>query len=164
MAPCTVDHFALSRSSHLLRALRGRCVCPTPQKPQLLEPIIERLRGVVIENRPALAVLEQYDNPQTLHYVDPPYMLETRGKRCAGVVYSHEMNDFDHEQMAGALLNLKGMIVVSGYRCELYDQLFAGWQRIDRGSHADGARDRTESLWVSPNSVIRPSLFGDNTG
>lgn len=127
--------------------------------PAMLEPIIERLRGVVIENRPALDVMRQYDNPQALHYVDPPYVLETRGKRCAGVVYSHEMEDSDHEAMAGVLRELEGMIIVSGYRCDLYDQLFAGWQRVERSTHADGAHDRIECLWISPNAIQRPTLW-----
>lgn len=35
------------------------------------------------------------------------------------------------------------------YRCELYDEIFDGWQRIDAATHADGARDRVESLWFS---------------
>lgn len=129
--------------------------------PAILEPIIDRLRGVVIENRPAMDVMRQYDNPEALHYVDPPYVLSTRGKRCAGVVYAHEMDDSDHREMAGVLLELKGMVVVSGYRCDLYDELFAGWQRLDRATHADGARDRIESLWISPNTIRRPTLFAE---
>jgi DNA adenine methylase len=44
---------------------------------------------------------------------------------------------------------LQGAVVVSGYRCPLYDELFDGWQRIDAAAHADGARDRVESLWLS---------------
>ena len=39
--------------------------------------------------------------------------------------------------------------MVSGYRCPLYDELFADWQRVDIATHADGARGRTESLWLS---------------
>ena len=43
----------------------------------------------------------------------------------------------------------RGPVVVSGYRCPLYDELFADWQRVDIATHADGARGRTESLWLS---------------
>ena len=61
------------------------------------------------------------------------------------------MTDADHERLADALHALAGPVVLSGYRCGLYDRLFAGWQRVDRVALADGARDRVESLWLSPN-------------
>lgn len=131
--------------------------------PAILERIIARLRGVVIENRPALDVMQQYDNPQALHYVDPTYVFSTRGKRTAGVVYKHEMSDKDHAEMAAVLHDLTGMVVLSGYRSKLYDELFAGWQRVERSTHADGARDRVECLWISPSAVQRPTLFMEAT-
>ncbi|MEB5074311.1 DNA adenine methylase, partial [Pseudomonas aeruginosa] len=42
--------------------------------PDTLTAITERLQGVVIENRDALALMEYHDRPNTLHYVDPPYV------------------------------------------------------------------------------------------
>jgi len=106
---------------------------------------------VVIENRDAVACMLQHDSPQTLHYVDPPYVHDTRSLRTRAPAYRHEMTDGQHELLASALRNLSGMVVVSGYRCDLYDRLYAGWQRIDIAAHADGARPRLESLWLSPN-------------
>jgi len=41
------------------------------------------------------------------------------------------------------------MVMLSGYRCDLYDELYADWQRIDRKVVADGARPRTECLWFN---------------
>lgn len=116
--------------------------------PDALHGIIDRLRGVLIENRDALDLMPQHDSDQTVFYVDPPYVAETRDK---GNDYRHEMTNSDHERLAQLLHSLKGSVVVSGYGCELYDSLFAGWQRIERAAHADGARDRTEVLWLSPN-------------
>ena len=52
----------------------------------------------------------------------------------------------------------KGMVIVSGYPCELYDELFGDWRRLDKRHHADGAQDRTECLWFSPNLEVM-SLF-----
>ena len=118
--------------------------------PTVLEQICERLRGVVIENMPAVELIRKFDGPQTLHYVDPPYVLETRNERNAGQTYKHEMNNQQHTEMAQTLNECRGYVIVSGYRCDLYDQLFGGWQRIDKATHADGAKDRTESLWLSP--------------
>lgn len=108
--------------------------------------IIERLRGVVIENKPALEVIAQHDSPDTLTYCDPPYVAETRD---AGGDYAFEMNDADHRELAAFLKTLRGGVIVSGYACDLYDlELYAGWDRIEKASLADGARPRTEVLWM----------------
>lgn len=36
-----------------------------------LSPIIDRLRGVVIENKPAADIIATHDGEKTIHYVDP---------------------------------------------------------------------------------------------
>lgn len=118
--------------------------------PDCLRVTIQRLRGVVIENRDALAVMQAHDCDEALHYVDPPYVHSTRQMRTRAPAYRHEMDDAQHLALGAALADLRGMVVVSGYRSELYDTMFDGWQRIDAAAHADGARDRVESLWLSP--------------
>jgi DNA adenine methylase len=119
--------------------------------PAHLRAVVQRLRGVVIENRDALEVMQRHDSADTVHYVDPPYVHSTRNLRSRAPSYRHELNDAQHQQLAAACAGLRGMVVVSGYRCDLYDAAFKGWQRIDRAAHADGAKDRVESLWLSPN-------------
>ncbi|WP_023873968.1 MULTISPECIES: DNA adenine methylase [Pandoraea] len=119
--------------------------------PDCLRAVIGRLRGVVIENRDAVACMRQHDGPETLHYVDPPYVHSTRKLATHAPAYRHEMNDDQHRELAESLCGLQGMVVLSGYRCDLYDELFKGWARIDGRAHADGARPRVESLWLSPN-------------
>ena len=118
--------------------------------------IIERLRGVVIEHRDGAEAILQHDAEDTLHYVDPPYPFSTRriGNPYCKKGYRHEMADAQHEQLAEILHGLRGMVVVSGYRCDLYDRLFAGWRMHERIAHADGARRRTEVLWISPNTPV----------
>lgn len=125
--------------------------------PMTLEQVSERFAGVIIENLPACDVLRMYDGPDTLHYVDPPY---PHSARCDSARYRHEMSDDDHRELAQVLRDLRGMVVLSGYPCELYDrELYPDWQRIERAALADGARKRTEVLWISPNAVTRPQLF-----
>lgn len=118
--------------------------------PAHLRAVIQRLRGVVIEQREAADVMRAHDSEQALHYVDPPYVHDTRSLRTRAPAYRHEMTDQQHEELASVLHSLRGRVVLSGYRCPLYDRLFAGWRRIDVAAHADGARDRVESLWLSP--------------
>lgn len=131
--------------------------------PAALSAIIDRLRGVTIENRTALEVVLHHDDPRTLHYVDPPYPNETRSDRWAGRAYRHEMTDDDHRELAEVLHSVQGMVVISGYGCDLYDrELYPDWRRVEKETHADGARDRTEVLWLSPScdTLAALPLFG----
>lgn len=134
--------------------------------PDSLDIATDRLRGVVIESRPAIDVMARHDSAQTLHYVDPPYLHETRTRahRRAdnGGVYRHELTDDDHAQLLAFLRTLKGMVVLSGYPAPLYDQALPDWRRIERAALADGALPRTEVLWLNPaaaKACPSPDLF-----
>jgi len=123
--------------------------------PAHVHALVERLRGVVIENRDAVKVLQQHDTPATLHYVDPPYPHSTRSHHVItkrrGKGYRHEMTDAEHRALAEVLRGLEGMVVLSGYPCDLYDrELYPDWSRVERRALADGARERTEVLWLNP--------------
>lgn len=118
--------------------------------PAFVDRFTNRLRGVVIENREALDVMRQHDGPATLFYVDPPYAHETRNLTNQ-YAYKYEMTDDEHREMAAVLDQLRGMVILSGYRCNLYDRIFPTWPRVDRMAFADGAAPRVESLWFSPN-------------
>lgn len=127
--------------------------------PDCLGLIVERLRGVVIDTRDAREVMSAHDEPHTLHYVDPPYLPETRSLKnpydltYAGM-YAHEMTAEDHERLLEHLLSLKGMVVLSGYPAPLYDDALSDWRRIERDAHADGARDRTEVIWINRQACL----------
>lgn len=119
--------------------------------PDSVLAVISRLRGVVIENRPALEVLLQHDASDALHYVDPPYVHSTR-KPGNEKNYTHEMTDADHRELARTLKTLTGGVVVSGYHSPLYDDLYAGWHRVEIDALADGAKDRVEVLWINDSA------------
>jgi DNA adenine methylase len=126
--------------------------------PDALPAIIERLRGVVIEQRDAVEVMEKHDGPDTLHFVDPPYLLELRTRthrRPGGGTYRHELTREQHAALVTALRGLAGMVVLCGYASDLYDHALHDWQRIERRALADGARERTEVIWINPAAVAR---------
>lgn len=136
--------------------------------PPAIREVAERLAGVVIEHRPALDVIDRYDGEDTLIYADPPYLPETRSaKRRGGKAYhsyAHEMEPADHEALLQRLATAAGMVVLSGYPNDLYDAVLPGWRRVTKETHADGALDRTEVLWVNPAATERLGvgpLFGD---
>lgn len=67
--------------------------------PHNLAAVGQRLSAVLIENRPAIEVIQAHDTPQTLHYIDPPYLHKTRcrvnGKGSARG-YRYEMDEAEH--------------------------------------------------------------------
>jgi DNA adenine methylase len=128
--------------------------------PAAIPAFVERLTGVSIENRDAVEVLQQQDHEDVLFYVDPPYPLDTRSsmrrRSDREHAYRHELTDDDHRALAAALHQARGMVVVSGYACDLYDrELFPDWRRLTRDTLADGARKRTEVLWLNDAAVRR---------
>jgi DNA adenine methylase len=107
-----------------------------------------RLLLVQIENRPAISVIRLYDSPNTLFYCDPPYVHVTRGDDSA---YGYEMDDGAHRELAHALQLCKGKVAVSGYRCDLMDQLYSGWRRADAPEKLCHSvkQIRQEALWMN---------------
>lgn len=55
-----------------------------------------------------------------------------------------------HVRLLDALRDLAGFVILSGYPDALYDDALPGWQRIETRALADGARERTEVLWINP--------------
>ena len=94
-----------------------------------LAPIIDRLMRVQIDNAPALEVIQRYDTPETLFYLDPPYVHDSRGDTHA---YHGEMSDVDHIELAQLLHAIKGRAAISGYRSDLYDSIYSDWYQSRR--------------------------------
>jgi DNA adenine methylase len=117
--------------------------------------IAARLKQAFIECDEAANVIERYDRARTLFYVDPPYPAETRER---GTRYKHEMETEDHRALSDLLHSVDGMVIVSGYHCELYDELYEGWVCVEKESLTTGASFKTECLWISPSITNHKSL------
>lgn len=121
--------------------------------PDCIAAFTERLRGVLIENMNALDLIPRHDTPDTLFYMDPPYPHCTRSSITSGGrkgQYLYELTDEDHCALAEVLRSLRGMVVLSGYPCELYDRdLYPDWYRVEREALADGGQTRMEALWLN---------------
>ncbi|SFG65393.1 DNA adenine methylase [Methylobacterium gossipiicola] len=133
--------------------------------PDALVILVERLRGVVIECRDAFEVLTQQDGPEALHYLDPPYLPATRSQKGRRVgsgyyAYRHELTSEDHARLLDAVHDLSGMVVLSGYPAPAYEAALRSWRRVERPALADGARARTEVLWINPRAAARLEAFG----
>ena len=132
--------------------------------------ITDRLKGVLIENRSAEKVCRHHDQKSTLHYLDPPYPGATRSTN-SGNYYQHELRGMDqHREMADWANDLKGMVLVSGYDCDQYDEGFGGrgWKRhattATTGAAGGGATGNstiaTEVLWLNPLAASMQKQLG----
>jgi len=113
-----------------------------------LSEIAQRLQRVQIENAPAIETIQRYDTPETVFYIDPPYVHSARGDSSA---YGYEMTDEDHKNLAKVLNRVRGRVILSGYRTDLYDQLYRKWRREDaeaRNCHSV-RKLRQESAWLN---------------
>lgn len=113
---------------------------------------------MIIENRPAIEVMQQHDTPQTLHYVDPPYLPETRSFE-GGRYYRHEMSVDDHIELLERVKSLKGHVLISGYDSDLYNEILDGWiikRHKTSASSRYGSAPRLECLWIKPTQGIMP--------
>lgn len=130
-----------------------------PTLPPALQAVTDRLEGVLIEQRPALQVIDRYDEAEALIYLDPPYVTETRSQKRRGGkpfhAYAHELTGDDHAELLERIRSCKASVVLSGYPNDGYDIALEGWERHEIGAHADGALDRTEVLWINPNCTER---------
>ena len=107
--------------------------------------VIDRLRGVVIENVSYQKIIKKNDTRDTLFYADPPYLSSTRDR---GRDYRFEFTEADHIELARCLNNVQGSVVVSGYKSELYNELYNGWTFRKLNTQTAGNTKREEEIWI----------------
>lgn len=122
--------------------------------PEWIIEIVERLRKVQIENRPALEVIKRFDYENVFMYIDPPYLLGTR----TGKQYAHEMTDADHEELLKTLLQSKAKIMLSGYESDMYNEYLKGWSKVSFSSCAEHGKPRTEVVWMNYEHNLQMSI------
>lgn len=121
--------------------------------PSHIAALGQRMTGVLVENRPAIDVMRQHDGPDTLHFVDPPYLHETRQIRKSSRYYRYEMTAEQHTELLACLRELRGFVVLSGYSSDLYDNALQGWARHTTEARIAAHRGtgmRTEAVWLNP--------------
>lgn len=118
-----------------------------------LPEVHARLRRVVIENLPALDVIRREDTPNTLFYLDPTYLPETRATKK---LYRHEMTYEDHVDLLKAIHRLMGSVILSGYPSDLYKEMLEdkGWRYVDfdianHQAGGDSKRRMVERCWMN---------------
>lgn len=118
-----------------------------------LKLISDRLSNYDIYTKNGLFILwKTRCSPNTLLYMDPPYLIETRtAKKAYG---KFECTDKFHRVMLKMALRHKGKIIISGYRSKLYDTMLAGWRRIEfdvpnNSGQGKTKQRRIECIWLN---------------
>lgn len=126
--------------------------------PERVIAAADRLKKVYIEHDDWRNVVERFDAPTTLHYWDPPYVIGERTR--VRKTYVHEFTDADHEDLLSIALEVEGMVAISGFPSDIYDDALQGWERLEVAGQAMSNAATTEVLWLSPSAVRQPRQAG----
>ena len=111
--------------------------------------ISNRLQGVEIRNENGLDLIHEFDSPDAVFYLDPPYVASSRKNKA---VYKMEMDDSNHQNLADLCKKSASRILLSGYNSDLYTKLFPDWTCEKKtgylhGGHSQKKQLRDELLW-----------------
>ncbi len=151
----------------LLRDRKGRWQPRTWQNmPARLLAAADRLQNVCLECSDAIDLIPRWDLPQTVIYIDPPYIGEHRKHPRHG--YVHDATDDLWPRLVDVLLEIENAaVILSGYPNERAGRL--PWRTIDLSAlrnvqaRAGGTLPKVpETLWLSPAvTEIQPDLFSE---
>lgn len=95
-----------------------------------LHEVAEVLRsGFQITNFDYADCIDKIDFPKAFFYCDPPYPVESRGGKSKGKDYKFDFTDDDHRQLAARLHRIEGKTMISGYDCNLMNELYGDWHK-----------------------------------
>jgi|SRR5579859_4311781 len=117
----------------------------------LFKPVQERLLHprAIIDNRDVERVIEEYDSPRTLLYVDPPYKGAEYYYQVG--IRKHAKKPFDHRGLAIMLNAARGYVALSYYP---YPELDA-WYPSDRWRRMTWQQQKPSSaVVVSPATAV----------
>lgn len=117
--------------------------------------VSERLGGVRILEDDALSRLAALDGPETLFYLDPPYVWSARSP--ARLYGQYEMDDDAHQSLCRLIRTLEGKVVLSGYFNPIYEEFLGDWRQAYRHTYiyagksksAKGRYKKIERLWMN---------------
>ncbi len=121
-----------------------------------LQEAHHRLMGAYIEESlDAIEVIMKWDSPDTLFYLDPPYVQSNRTQHR---LYRNEIPNSYHQTLTEAIRDLKGYVFLHGYENDYYNSL--GWVKSERllrsslvGNSNRSSVKNTEILWINRKSA-----------
>lgn len=145
----TFDHINVGPSSHI--SMWWKSI-------ENIERVGERMRGVQVRRGPALDVIREYDAPDALFYLDPPYVMPSLEHTESGYYEDGKMGSRDHVELLDCLAGIQGRWLLSGYENEIYSERLASAYKFRPPSHrltivntqgARGSPERQECVWAN---------------
>ncbi len=125
-----------------------------------LAKITARLRRVALECMDFAELMPYYDTPDTLFFLDPPYMEETRSEQGN---YEYEMSPEQHQHLLDLANSTEAQVILTGYSSPMYEEALREpmWQRfqverpsqIHNNEQAESVGTRTEVIWVKQHTL-----------
>lgn len=144
----------------------GGTACKWAGITETIDEAAARLRGgtknfVQIEKMDALRLIERYNTPDALIYIDPPYVRSTRK---SGALYVHEMTDEGQKRLLGLIASSRAKIIISGYDSEMYNEMLKGWRTDSTMSQTTSTEMAREKIWMNYSPPERQMTFEEITG
>lgn len=117
-------------------------------EPLHLEHAAQRLRQVQIERDDALKIIDRYDTPNTLFYLDPPYIEEVLNSAHR---YRHTMTRKQHIELLTKIRHVQGMVIISMMEHEIYTAMLQHWPHDYLETITQNGKYVREYIWMSPN-------------
>ena len=116
-----------------------------------LPAVANRLKRVVIMCDEATKIIRAQDGENTLFYLDPPYVHESRVTTSD---YDFEMSTDQHVELLDTIKNCRGSVILSGYPNDLYENRLKDWRVFDvvidnKASSAKEKPRKTERIWMN---------------
>jgi len=137
----------------------------TDHRLSILYYMHKRLKNARIYCRDYKDIILEYNFPEALIYLDPPYVHETRENTR---YYIKEFSNKEHEEMVDIIKDMRAKIALSGYDNEIYRRLEEhGWKKVSIGTYSKRQRKKEmgeksfqaeEFVWINyPLSLLRQS-------
>ncbi|WP_094603440.1 hypothetical protein SPSIL_014920 [Sporomusa silvacetica DSM 10669] len=124
--------------------------------PDRLLDVVERVKMAQIENMNAIELIEMYNRENTLLYIDPPYLRNTRTQ----LHYKHEFaGTEEHKELLRLCKKHKGTVIISSYDNELYNSELDGWEKRSMRVATNNGGSAEEVIYLSPSCTMQGSLF-----
>lgn len=137
----------------------GGTACKWAGITETIDEASARLRGsttnlVQIEKMDAFRLIERYDTPDALIYIDPPYV---RSSRKSGALYVHEMTDQDQIRLLDLIISSRAKIIISGYDNPIYNEWLSSWNTDTTMCQTKSTVMACEKIWMNyipPNKQV----------
>lgn len=102
--------------------------------------------------------IDRLDFDKAFFYADPPYSKQSRKSFND---YKFEFSDEDHFNLSEKLHSINGLAMVSGYDCELMNELYKDWRKVKFQVKKNNIRsgDVQEVVWMNYEKSTINNLF-----